>query len=119
MKGKMCMNCGEPMQGRSDKKFCDSYCRSNFNNNLKANHYTLVRTINDVLKKNRKILSGILGDEMETAKISREQLLERGFQFKYHTHYYKNHKGNVYVYCYDYGYLKLDEIWYLVVRDKR
>ncbi len=118
MNQRKCSFCDKPLQGRSDKKFCDDYCRNNYNNQLKAVENNLIRNINNSLKKNRNVLAGMMLENEETAKTTREKLLQEGFQFKYSTHHYTNKKGNVYVYCYDYGYLALENDWYLVVRSK-
>jgi len=115
---KKCISCGKPLFGRVDKKFCDDYCRNHYNNQMKSGSNRLIRNINNALKRNRNILSNILPDTEDTAKILRGQMLEMGFQFRYSTHTYTNKKGNVYAYCYDYGYLKLDQDWILVVRNK-
>jgi hypothetical protein len=115
---KICLNCGKALQGRVDKKFCDDYCRNNFNNHKNGNNNNLIRNINYALKKNRNILASLLPDEEETAKTTRERLLQQGFQFKYNTHTYTTKKGNMYGYCYDYGYLELDHDWYLIVRNR-
>jgi len=113
-----CLFCSKSIQGRVDKKFCDDQCRNNYNNRLKAGKNNLVRNINNALKKNRKILESTLPEGEGTAKASREYLLLEGFHFKYHTHHYVNKKGNIYVYCYDYGYLELGNDWFLIVREK-
>ncbi len=115
---KKCLSCGKPVIGRIDKKFCDDYCRNNYNNHIKSASNNLIRNINNALKKNRNILAVILPDREATAKTTREKLLQMGFQFKYRTHTYTNKKGNTYRYCYDYGYLKLEQDWILVVRNK-
>lgn len=117
---KVCLACGKPLKGRIDKKFCDDYCRNNYNNQQKAkgSHSSLVRNINNALLKNRKILESILPDTEETAKANREKLMRRGFQFKYLTHIYTTKSGKTYFYCYDYGYLPLDNDWFLIVKQK-
>ncbi len=115
---KLCLYCEKPVQGRSDKKFCDDYCRNGYNNQVKATPNNLVRNINNALKKNRHILSELLPQQEETFKTTREKLLQQGFQFRYHTHQYVNKNGNVYRYCYDYGYLELDQGWFLLVRSR-
>lgn len=51
-------------------------------------------------------------------KTTRDRLLRDGFQFKYFTHLYETKKGNIYHYCYDYGYLELENDWFLVVKEK-
>ncbi|MEX2568609.1 MAG: hypothetical protein WD431_21890, partial [Cyclobacteriaceae bacterium] len=88
-------------------------------NQIKSASTNLIRNINNALKKNRNILASILTEKEDTAKTTREKLLELGFQFKYRTHTYTNKKGNVYGYCYDYGYLKLEQDWILIVRSKK
>lgn len=115
---RLCMQCEKPLRGRTDKKFCDDYCRNAFNNALKAVPYNLVRNINNVLAKNRRLLEEALPTSETMAKTTREKLIARGFSFKYLTHTYTNKKGNVYFFCYDYGYLPLDGDWLLIVHRK-
>ncbi len=111
-----CLNCDKTIQGRSDKKFCDDYCRNNFNNQIKAYSNNLIRNVNNALRKNRRILEAALTEAEDTAKITKQHMLHQGFQFKYLTHTYINKKGNTYFFCYDYGYLELDGDWVLVVK---
>lgn len=117
---KLCQSCGKPLKGRIDKKFCDDYCRNNYNNQQKyiGGHSSLIRKINNALFKNRKILASILPEGEETAKAHKDKLLLLGFQFKWLTHLYTTKTGKTYFYCYDYGYLPLDNDWYLVVKKK-
>jgi hypothetical protein len=117
---KNCLACGERLKGRVDKKFCNDYCRNNYNNlrKSKGSHSALVRNINNALLKNRKVLGSILVDEEETAKANKDKLLRLGFQFRYLTHVYTTKTGKTYYYCYDYGYLPLENDWFLVVRRK-
>lgn len=118
IQNKLCLACNKPVKGRTDKKFCDDYCRNNFNNQLKAHSNNLVRNVNNALSKNRRILNNVIGQGEEMGKISKEKLLHNGFLFKYFTHIYTNKKGNTYFFCYDHGYLPLKNEWYLVVKDK-
>lgn len=78
---------------------------------------TAVRNINNVLTRNRKILDTILGEE-KTAKASKEKLLQQGLNFKYITHTYTNKNGDTYCFCYEMGYLPLDNNSYLIVKRK-
>ncbi|RYY68344.1 MAG: hypothetical protein EOO13_12560 [Chitinophagaceae bacterium] len=114
---KLCISCNKPVKGRTDKKFCDDYCRNNYNNQLKSGTSNFVRNINNALNKNRRILEESLGAE-EMGKSTKEKLLQKGFLFKYFTHLYNNKKGNTYFFCYDLGYLPLENDWYLIVRRK-
>lgn len=113
-----CLNCDKLLKGRTDKKFCDDYCRNSYNNQLKSTKNNLVRNINNALGKNRRILESFFKREEEIAKTTKDKLLEKGFQFKYLTHTYTNKKGNVYFFCYDLGYMPLDNDWYLLVKRK-
>jgi len=113
---KSCLSCGKAVKGRSDKKFCDDYCRAAYNNDLKGAANNYIRNVNNALGKNRRILEGLLPEGEPTAKATRDKLIERGFQFKYHTHLYHTKTGKTYCYCYEYGYLTLENNWYLIVK---
>ena len=113
-----CLTCNKPLKGRTDKKFCDDYCRNTYNNQLKAASINLVRNINNALGKNRRILESLFKNEEDIAKAPKDKLLQKGFQFKYITHTYMNKRGNVYFFCYDMGYLPLENDWYLLVKRK-
>jgi hypothetical protein len=118
---KNCLFCSKILRGRADKKFCDDACRNSYNNQQKAksSYSGYIRSINNALIKNRRILENELPDDKETITSNEDKLVQKGFAFKYHTHTYTNQKGNVYYYCYDYGYLPLDNNRYLIVRGKK
>ena len=113
---KTCMVCSKVLKGRSDKKFCDDYCRAAYNNDLKSASNNFVRNVNNALGKNRRILENLLPQSGPTVKTNRDKLLEEGFRFKYHTHLYSTKNGNTYFYCYEYGYLPLENNWVLIVK---
>lgn len=117
---KNCLACGNILRGRVDKKFCNDYCRNNYNNlqKTKGSNSEVVRSINKALLKNRKILESILKEEEEKVTVNKDKLLRLGFQFKYQTHLYTTKAGKTYYYCYDHGYLPLDNDWFLIVRKK-
>jgi hypothetical protein len=112
-----CLSCNKILNGRADKKFCNDYCRNAYNNQLKSANSPVVRNINNALIKNRRILEAMLGQE-KMVKLPKEKLLSQGFNFKYYTHNYTNQKSNVYVFCYEYGYLPLEHDWFLIVKRK-
>ena len=116
---RICMACGKSIKGRSDKKFCDDYCRNLYNNDLKSGTNNYIRNINNALRKNRRILEACLPAGEEMAKTTKDRLLQKGYQFKYMTHTYTNKKGNVYHFCYEYGYLPLENEWCLVVKSNK
>jgi len=81
-----CLYCGKPFRGRSDKKFCDDGCRSNYNNARKDKTSIMVRKITTILKRNRTILNSIVQEYDMYRIIEKEELFEKGFSFKYLTH---------------------------------
>lgn len=113
---RLCLDCAAPVVGRSDKKFCDDACRSNYNNKLKSDDFTYIRKVNNILKKNRSILEHY-NPEGKT-RINIKKLQSKGFNFDYSTHFYKTAKGDVYYFCYEYGYLLLPPDDVLLVRRK-
>lgn len=113
---KHCLYCGDKIKGRADKKFCDDQCRTAFNNRLKSDT-NFMRNVNNALRKNRKILQDFVdATENGKCKISAKKLVEKGFNFSYHTHTYITKNGAVYHFCYEYGYLKLENDYYMLVK---
>lgn len=115
---KKCIECSKPLKGRADKKFCDDLCRNSYNNKLNSDSNAYVRNINNLLRRNRRIMEELLPDSEEMVKITKQRMVEKGFQFKYLTHTFTNKKGNVYYFCYEYGYLLLEKDWVLIVKRK-
>ncbi len=112
-----CVTCKKTLKGRSDKKFCDDYCRNTHNNRVMNEDTALIKTINGILKKNRKILLEFLKEDAFKT-VDRLTLTDKGFQFKYFTHQIANKKNDVYFFCYEYGYLPIADRKVLVVRGK-
>ncbi|WP_293944303.1 MULTISPECIES: hypothetical protein [unclassified Sphingobacterium] len=114
---KVCLECGQNIRGRSDKRFCDDSCRNAYNNKLNSDQTNLIRNVNNILRKNRRILLDVLDGE-GMIKVPREKLKRQGFDFKFHTHTFANSKGQVYSFIYEMGYLVLENDWILIVQKK-
>jgi predicted nucleic acid-binding Zn ribbon protein len=113
---KQCLACNKQIkQGRSDKKFCDDYCRGVYNNELRSSANNYIRNVNNVLTKNRRILESLLPADKLNVKVSRDLLIEKGFRFTYQTQQHTS-KNGTYIYCYEYEYLSLENDLILVVR---
>ena len=110
-----CLECNDPIFGRSDKKFCNDGCRNSYNNRHNKDATNLMRNINNKLRKNHRILADINFVDGK-AKTTRNKLTSEGFDFEYFTSLkvYKN--GAEYRFVYDIGYKLLEEDWILVVR---
>lgn len=100
--------------GRADKKYCSDYCRNLFNNTINSNTNNLMRNINNILRRNRRILLEF--NENINAIRSRKNLLEYGFNFNYFTHKLKNNKGEELYYCYDLGYIPKGNEEFKIIR---
>lgn len=114
MNNRQCLECGEKVVGRVDKKFCSDYCRNAFNNKVNKESKNLIRNTNNRLRKNYKVLSEL--NNLGKTKVSRRKLFDRGFDFKFITSIYTTKTGNTYYYVYDQGYLELENELYLLVK---
>ena len=114
MEHRECLECGEPLKGRVDKKFCSDYCRNSHNNKVNKDSKNLIRNINNRLRKNHKILSDL--NTFGKTKVTRTQLYDRGFDFPLFTSIYNTKTGNTYFYIYDQGYLTLEHDKFLLIK---
>jgi len=114
MESKKCPECGEGIRGRVDKKFCSDLCRNAYNNRQNSDSTNYVRNITNILRKNRRILSDFITNE--TAKTTKNKLIEKGFVFNYFTNTYTTKKGTTYYFCFEYGYLPLENDFYFLVK---
>ncbi|GAB4285644.1 MAG: hypothetical protein Kow0068_11120 [Marinilabiliales bacterium] len=114
MEKRLCLNCSEPITGRADKKFCSDYCRNSYNNQQNKDETNALRRINYILRKNRKILIELT--PTGKTKLHKSKLDEKGFNYDYFTSLYVTKTGNQYFFCYDYGYIKLDNDYYVLVK---
>jgi hypothetical protein len=117
METRKCEECGETIRGRIDKKFCSDLCRNAFNNKLNSDSNNFVRNINNILRKNRRILEELLHGEKIT--IPKQKMIDKGFNFSYHTNLSTTKTNNTYRFCYEYGYLPLENEIILIVKKKQ
>ena len=83
MEKRKCLECNETFNGRADKKFCSDLCRNAHNNKLNSDQVNYVRNINNILRKNRRIIEDLLPEE--TSTVSQQKLVDKGFNFNYYT----------------------------------
>lgn len=91
-------------------------CRNAFNNKLNGSSNNLMRNINNILRKNRRIMEELVPGE--TAKASLQKLTDKGFNFSYYTNVVTTKEGKQYKFCYEYGYLPLEGNYFLLVKRK-
>jgi len=112
----VCIECGTGFVGRQDKKFCGDQCRSVYNNKLNSDRTKMVRNVNNILRKNNRILRKL--NPRGKTKVHKDDMLKAGFNFTYFTNVYETKGGKIYHFCYDQGYLPLDKGYYAVVERK-
>ncbi len=110
---KYCKECEEEIHGRRDKQYCSDYCRAIHFNNLNAEISNFMRRVNYRIRKNRSILSDL--NPHGKAKASRLKLIDAGLNFDYFTNVYRTRSGKTYYFCYDQGYLELEDEYYALV----
>jgi predicted nucleic acid-binding Zn ribbon protein len=109
-----CLECGDPLYGRSDQKFCSDHCRNTYNNKLDVNTKNLIRNTNNRLRKNYKILTEL--NKSGKTKVTRLRLYDRNFDFNFFTSIYITKAGKIYYYLYDQGYLELENDYFLLIK---
>lgn len=97
-----CLNCGEPLHGRIDKKFCSDQCRATHNNRSKKPHEQNIKKLNMQLRKNRTILKTLC--PLGKATVRREVLEQMGFSYRHFTSIYGT-RANTYFLVYDYAFM--------------
>ena len=109
-----CLECNETLKGREGQKYCSEYCKSSYHykkNKLKESS-THVK-IDKNLKLNRSILKkyNISGQ----LQVKTELLLAEGFDFRHSTHTWTAKNGNLYHFCYEFGYRDLQDGKYTLI----
>ncbi len=102
-----CPSCNQEIIGRSDKIYCDPYCKSAHQYEYKKRDEKLYFEIDKQLKTNRKILKKY--NRQGKTTLRKEALIAEGFNPKYFTHYWKSSKGNLYMFCFEFGFLAIKE----------
>lgn len=97
-----CLYCQENLTGRSDKKFCNAQCKSAYHNQADSTSEAYIKNINKQLRCNRRAMRTACPEGKAT--IQKEFLKTLGMDFKHITHTWKSKGGNLYFFCYDYGY---------------
>ena len=99
---KKCLFCQTELKGgRIDRKYCDAQCRASYHNVQRQEKEHIIRKINDILKKNWKILKTL--NPTGHSIVRKSFLEEHGYNFNYFTNIYETKEGRMYYFCYDIG----------------
>lgn len=110
---RFCKVCREEIHGRRDKQFCSDYCRASHNQAYNADLSMFMRRVNYTIRKNRNILSHC--NPKGKTRIHKSKLISQGLNFDYFTNVKRTQEGKTYYYCYDQGYVQIDEDYYSLV----
>ena len=104
-----CLECGdEIIDGRIDKKFCMDICRMAYNHRLREEATPgIFYRVKKQLSLNRRVLKQFNRGAKVTVR--KKDLEAHGFDPRFFTHYWKNQRGSVYLFVYEYGFLQLKE----------
>jgi hypothetical protein len=92
MKVHKCAQCGIEFEGRANQLYCSQNCKAERNNRKARQQNSLVKGINDKLKKNHRILSELFDESSENI-LPKNILIHMGYQLQYMTHLVKDDKG--------------------------
>ena len=114
-----CEECGKELHGRIDQRFCNDLCRNDYNRKKRIFEQRMepefIRQVINVLRRNYKILQRYNAVE-DNRLVSRQELIERGFSFKFFTSIYQTQKGDIYKYVFDHGWMATESGKILLVR---
>ncbi len=112
-----CTNCKNyNVVGRSDKKFCSVSCKNVYHQKLRNYSSNVTRKINTILHRNHGILSEVLSSKKNKIKVKRMLLVNKKFQFDYHTHHITNSQGKTYHYLYNTAWMSFSNDEVLIIR---
>lgn len=106
------------LKGRTDKRYCDDYCRSAYNNQRqsKLQGANFLRKVNSILRKNRRLLEELFVAGEAAGRVPAAVLVRKGFNFNYLTGVLVDQEGYIYYFCYEYGYKIIGKGYYCIIR---
>ncbi|MEM9000608.1 MAG: hypothetical protein AAGB24_10120 [Bacteroidota bacterium] len=101
---KHCLHCNRELVGRTDKKYCNLHCKSAYQyQKAKKEPERFYNKVDNQIRLNRRLLKQY--NKAGKSIVRAQVLLDLGFNPKFFTHYWKNQKGDVYLFVYEYGFL--------------
>lgn len=76
----------------------------------------IIRRVNHLLFRNRKILEACLSDSVESIHLFKQELSSKGFLFDFFTHSFTTADGKKYFCCYDHAYSILSNDEFVVIK---
>ena len=111
---KLCLNCGTPIKGRTDKLFCCSRCKNEWHNRLTGEQRRRRERVFNTLWKNYKILELVMESGDPLPEI--HALTDLGFRPEYVTGFCRRRGGRDEYRCFDISYNKTEARLYNIRR---
>lgn len=112
--GRVCLNCGEPITGRADKRFCSIKCKNEWNNSLIGLDKHDRNRIISILLKNYLVLQTVMESGEKAPEL--EALAVAGFRPEYVTGFRRIRRGRDEYRCFDICYNKTEARLYNIRR---
>ena len=107
---KSCLDCGKPLKGRSDKRFCNDSCRNNFNGRKRRDEQVRLNEqtpeIFRIIKKNYQLLKACKPPQLDSNGYifgPLSEMLELGFDPKFCTSVLER-DGETWKFCFECGF---------------
>ena len=97
-----CLECGEPLYGRPDKKFCSTSCKSKYHGEMRRWHNMLYATTLENLNRNYAILEHMY--TLHSTGCQLKELSEMGFMPDFVTHKVEKKGKHLEYRCFDFIY---------------
>lgn len=95
-----CRWCDMPLQGRSDKRFCDIHCKNAWH--LWINKFGMKGPIIRVITANSRIIQSFLNHGSNL--VTMNDLIRAGFNEQFHTSVWTSPDGECYTCCFNFGF---------------
>ena len=97
-----CLECGEPIYGRSDKKFCTISCKNRYHGQMRRWHNQLYANTMECLNNNYDILENLYRLHRTSCPIT--DLCDMGFRPEHVTHKVEKKGKHLEYRCFDFVY---------------
>ena len=100
---RVCRECGAPLAGRSDKRFCCDDCRTAYHNRRYREADAVAVRVNRILRLNRRILTALHSAGIQCISLSDSRM--GGFDRHYFTAMEKAPLRRAVYHCYEYSFI--------------
>ena len=76
---KRCLQCGEPITGRADRRFCSSACKNAWHYANRKVKHRIFKSVDRILHRNRNVLKSYYQYSQGTRFVPIDRLINKGF----------------------------------------